>query len=146
MGQQLAAAPEFTQRYVPVTVRTRPVDYLALIYFNKYSHKPGMGIMSFESNVTVPGFLFTGEGSAAHLNAHDELVATLGNGQALRVAFTTDAMLAGSAVDVRASNPSAIVSEVEQNGSTVLITLRSRSDLPVEIKEVVLRKPSSWTE
>jgi arabinofuranosyltransferase len=138
-GQQLAAAPEFHARYVPVTVRTRPLEYLAIIYFNKYSTKLGVGIINSESTVTVPGFLLTGHNSVAHLNTAGTLVASIAAGQVLQVTFTTDRSLAGS-VEVRASSPSAVTGELEQDGSRVTVKLRSTSGEPVDIEEVVLRK------
>jgi len=120
-------------------VRTQPLEYLALIYFNKYSSKLGMGIIDSDTTVTVPGFLFTGKDSIAHLNDESRLVASISSGQALGVVFITDAQLAGSAVEVRASDPSSITAEVQQHKSNVAITLRS-TGAAAEIEEVILRK------
>ena len=138
-GRQLAAAPAFHERYSPVMVRTQPLEYLALIYFNKYSNKLGMGIIDSDTTVTVPGFLFTGKDSIAHLNDESRLVASISSGQALGVVFITDAQLAGSAVEVRSSDPSSITAEVQQHESHVAITLRS-TGAAAEIEEVILRK------
>jgi arabinofuranosyltransferase len=140
VGQQLAARPEFQQRYAAVVVKTRPIEYDALIYFNKYSRKFGMGIVESASSVTVPGFLFTGNGSIAYLNASGSLVSMVGGETVAAVSFATDARLDGASVEVRSSNPPAIHSAIQQQGNMVTVSLRSAGGHPVEIEEVVLRK------
>jgi arabinofuranosyltransferase len=140
VGQDLAAAPEFQHRYAAVMVKTRPIEYDAVIYFNKYSRKFGMGIVESESSVTVPGFLFTGPGVIAQLNAAGRLVPTIDGDRTIEVTFTTDARFDHSAVEVRSSDPSAIRSAIEQRGNTATVSLRSRDGRPVAVEEVVLRK------
>jgi hypothetical protein len=137
-GHLLAATAAFHERYTPVNVRVQGLEDPAIIYFNKYSDKLGMGIINSESTVTVPGFLFTGEQSVAFLNAAAKLVTSISSGQSVKLTFATNATLTGSSIDVRASNPLAVTGELAQDGRQVTIVLRASG--PAEIEEVVLRK------
>jgi hypothetical protein len=134
----LAAEPEFHERYVPVKVDIRDLEYVPLIYFNKYSDKVGMGISTSESTVTVPGFLLTGDRAVAQPRADGTLVASI-DGGAAQVTFRVERGLTHASLEVRTSNPSAIHSEVSQNGNSVTVTVRSQSSQRAEIEEVILR-------
>jgi hypothetical protein len=141
VGQQLAANPDFEERYIPVTIRTRPLEYAAIIYFNKHSTKLGMGIIHSDSTTTIPGFLLTGEGAVAQLNAAGTLVGVLDGGRTVKISFRAERTLADAAVEVRTSPPADVSGELVQNGNRVTVTVRSAGSEPVELEEVVLRKP-----
>jgi arabinofuranosyltransferase len=141
VGQQLAANPDFEERYIPVTIRTRPLEYTAIIYFNKHSNKLGMGIIHSYSTTTIPGFLFTGEGAVAQLNSAGTLVGVLDGARTVKISFRTERTLADTAVEVRTSPPADVSGELVQNGNRVTVTVRSAGGEAVELEEVVLRKP-----
>lgn len=135
-GQELDAMTVFHDRYAPVTVRTYPKRYDAIIYFDKYSHK--IGIKRSESTIVVPGFLFVGEGTVAYLNKANKLVVQVANERPVHVRFDSDPQQRW-VVQVNASDPDDITSELKQDGASLSVTLSSRRAEPIEIEEVVLR-------
>lgn len=136
-GEELERMPEFHKLYSPIEVITYPGKHSAIIYFNKYSDK--IGIINSQSSITIPGFLFKGENTIVYLNNVNRLVAQVKNGQSVRVAFNSEP-LQNWFVDVKASKPDKIRSELKQNGSSVFIELFAQSIEPIEIEEVVLRR------
>jgi arabinofuranosyltransferase len=135
-GDELDRMAEFHRRYVPVTVRTTPGAYTAIIYVDKYSEK--IGIVRSESLVRVPAFLLTGKDSVSSLNGGNKLVLTLTAGQVAEVMFDAPAQQDWS-VDVRASNGGAIATEVRQDGPSLRVVVRAKGPDAAEIEEILLR-------
>jgi hypothetical protein len=136
-GYELERMSEFHKLYDPITIRTYPGKHLAIIYFYKYSNK--IGIAKSQSSITIPGFLFTGENTIAYLNKANKLVVKVKNGQSVCVTFDSEEPLQNWFVDVKASKPNKIRTELKQNDNLVTVELVSKSIEPIEIEKVILR-------
>ena len=137
-GAELEAIPEFASRYIPVVTRTEPNGYTGIVYVNKWSDKPFIGIDRSRETIAIPGFLFTGPGAVAALNEAGRLVAQVPPGHPVSVSFETE-LLPDWDIVVR-SRSGRVEAKVEQDGSLAVVTLRTSGDSPVDIAEVVLRR------
>lgn len=133
-GEELDRMPEFHERYAPVKVATG--QHVATVYVNRESSK--VGIARTAAAITVPGYLLEGPEAIARLNERNKLVAAVSKGRPLRLAFRTAAHEAWK-IEIRGSRPEAVAGDVRQEGDSIVLTLSSESEKPVEIEQVVLR-------
>lgn len=140
-GDELARLPAFHERYVPVTVSTEPAGYRGIVYINKYSEKPGLGIVATASSVTVPGILFAAQGTIARLDERARPVVDVQPGVVLDVRFESTEPLEGWTADVRASS-AGLSAALQQTGATVTVSIRSHASTTVALETVVLKRPS----
>jgi hypothetical protein len=140
-GDELNRRPEFHARYAPVTIRTQPSDYSAVVFINKYSDR--IGVQRAATTMTVPGFLFTGKDAMAVLDERGALVARVLGAGSLSVTLDTDEQMRWAA-DVPASglNGLALTVELEQDRRALSVTLRLTGDAGADIPRLVLRGES----
>jgi hypothetical protein len=137
-GEELDRMPEFHQRYVAVRLHMPASGAERLIYVNKDSEKEGIGVLRSTGAFAVPGFLLTGPDTSAYLNGSNKLVARLRSGETAAVRFDSGRSLKDWDVRVRTSQAAAIETELEQDGTRVLLTVRSNTLTPVDIEGVTL--------
>lgn len=140
-GEEIDRMPEFHDRYTPVVVRTVTGGYDAIVYVDKYSRK--IGIRATGQRVTIPGFLFGGDGTTAHLNGRNKLVVSVVAGRAARVAFDSDPSHVW-ALDAKPSDR--VTAEFRQEGKQLTVTVRSPPHETAEIEDVVLRRLANADE
>jgi len=114
-GKELEKMPEFYRRYIPIKIKISD-NYLALVYFNKYSEK--IGIQTLQSKIIIPGFLFKRKNSIAYLNKNNKLVVQVKNGQPLYMAFHSNTIQKW-AVDVKFFHSDKILSKLEQYNNSI---------------------------
>ncbi len=135
-GYELKKMPEFHRLYSPISVKIPEPGKYATVYFNKYSEKIGIDLSP--SSISIPGFLFKGKGAAAFLNRKNRLVARIGKNHSAEVIFDLKSHQKWS-IEVKASDPDKIRTELKQNGKSISLKLTSKGKSPVEIEEVILR-------
>ena len=133
---ELERMPEFRRAYIPIVIRTSPEAEEAVIYLDKYSHKIGM--QKTQSTIAVPGFLLGGADTVAYLGRANKLVIRITKGNPVRVTLDNEPGQDWF-VDIKASIPNGIGSELKQEGTSLSLTLFSENTEPIEIEEVVLR-------
>jgi hypothetical protein len=135
-GEELNRLPEFHERYVPVVVQTRPSEYTAVLFVNKYSDR--IGIVRSGTVLTVPGFLFTGPEIFAALNQDGRLVTSLSGPRSARLVIEVDERLQW-AIDGAASGLLGVRTSLRQDGRSVSVVLSTDGLANVEVRQVVLR-------
>jgi arabinofuranosyltransferase len=135
-GDELNAMPEFHDRYVAVTVSTKPSEEPMLVYFDRYSDR--IGTRRSATTIAVPGFLLTGTGVAAHADRRDQLVARIPPGASAGIEIAADTE--GWSVDhVRASSPETMAS-LSTTDRGLRVAVQSHAATPVDVEEVVLKR------
>jgi hypothetical protein len=138
-GEELDRMPEFHERYVPVRVTVPRIEPGAIVYVNKESSKPGIGISRSGSQITVPGFLLTGQDTVAALNQAGTLIARVGPHDRATVSFRSDEPLTGWTIRVETPDPAGVVATLDQQKTSVSVVVQARRSEPVEIGAIVLR-------
>jgi hypothetical protein len=133
-GEQLSAMPEFTERYVPVTAMTSPINYTAVIFIDKYSTR--IGIARSAEALTVPAYLAIGPDAVAILR-DGALTLRITGARPASVTFRAAADVRWT-IDERLLASSGIEGRVTQQGEMVSVSLRSTRAEPVEIQRFVL--------
>ena len=133
---------EFHERYVPVAIEVPQLEYLPLVYFNKYSSKVGVGIRRSPSTITIPGVLFTGPRARSSFRVGRKSVAVAAAGEPVLVTFESQESLVDWTIEVSSSPPPGVVGELHHEGRLVTVTLRPNPGraTETEIEEVVVRR------
>jgi len=138
-GVEMQQTKEFYELYTPVKVLGKtPHEYLATIWFNKYS--PKIGIRNFSTSTLIPAYLLNGNPeTVAYLNNAGRLVISVNASQPASISIVSPGY-DNSKVLIKPSKSQEIEHVVETAGSLILIRLSSQSIEPVEIEEVILEK------
>ena len=133
-GEQLKTMPDFTERYVPVTLVTTPSEYRAVIFIDRYSTR--VGIARSAGQITVPTYLATGPDAVA-VDRAGVLTLRLTGTRPATLTFVVDDDV-HLALDEDALRQHGAAGTLTQEGDKVSITLRSTRSEPVELQRLVL--------
>lgn len=139
-GEELDRMPEFHERYAPVRVTTG--QHVATIYINRESER--VGIRRTDEAITVPGYLFEGPDAVAHLNDRKKLVVDVSRGRPLSLTLRNATSEAWK-IDILGSRPGSVSADVRQEDDSIVLTLSSESEKPVEIEQVVMTAGGAGT-
>lgn len=138
-GIQMQKMKEFQDNYLPVIVFGRdPHDYSATIWINKQSDK--IGIQKTPSEIIIPGFLISGKPNIiTYLNESNKLVGSIHAKQPGFV-MIEDVGDQNWMIEIKSSHPEVIISELQLKGTSLIVSLSTKSPKFIDIEEIILRK------
>jgi hypothetical protein len=137
-GQEMQRTKEFFESYTPIRCRGMiPYEYLAVLWFRKYSDK--IGVSQGSQEIRVPGYMLNANpDSFAYLNGNGELVVPIVSGLSVGIEIPIPTPQDWKC-EVKASDPVSIHCHLTSDG----IALDTNSTKPIEIEEVILKKIKS---
>lgn len=144
-GKEMQQTMEFYERYTPVKVRGRyPRDYIATLWFYKYS--PKIGIQRTYLKIKVPGYLLNrNPNTITYTNNMGKMVVSIHSAQSASVVIDSVTSRNWN-VEIKASRIEEISSELKQTDTSLVVTIFSKSDDPIEIEEIVLTRTEPTSE
>ena len=136
-ARQMASTQEFNELYTPVKILgTDPYNFVGMLWFYKYS--PKIGIEKASNEIKVPGYLLNNSpDTISYLNAAGKLVVAVSVNSSASVHIDSISSASWD-VQVISSGGEPTLNKVELTDMTLVVTIFSDQDQPVEIEEIIL--------
>jgi len=135
-GEELDRMPAFHARYAAVPVKLPSYPDLRLVYVNRDSARVGVTVS--DTTVTIPGYLFIGDGVRAEPTDAGTLAAIVPPGRQASASF--DAPDGDWRLDHLSPPRDGVDAGAARSGATLTVTLRNRGAADVSVVQAVLKR------